>query len=52
MNSTLWANKNNTLIKVGRLKWSSHIVRIDQERMAKRILSAKAEGRIKEKDID
>jgi hypothetical protein len=33
-----------TFIKVGRLKWAGHVVRMDQQRPAKRILNAKLEG--------
>jgi hypothetical protein len=31
----------------GRLKWAAHIVQIDEQRRAKRILNAKPEGRRK-----
>jgi hypothetical protein len=30
-----------TLTKVGRLKWAGHVARMDQQRLAKRILNAK-----------
>jgi hypothetical protein len=33
-----------TFIKVGRLRWADHVVRMDQQRPAKRILNAKLEG--------
>jgi hypothetical protein len=36
-----------TFIKVGRLKWAGHIVRMDQQRLAERNLNAKPEGRRK-----
>jgi hypothetical protein len=32
-----------TFIKVGRLRWVGHVVRMDQQRPAKRILNAKLE---------
>jgi hypothetical protein len=46
-NSELYALYKNmdiiTFIKVGRLKWAGHVVRMDQRRPAKRILNAKLE---------
>jgi hypothetical protein len=36
-----------TFIKVGRLKWAGHVVLMNQQRPAKRILNAKPEGRRK-----
>jgi hypothetical protein len=36
-----------TFIKLDRLKWAAHILRIDQQRKAKRIINAKPEGRMK-----
>jgi hypothetical protein len=36
-----------TFIEVDRLKWTDHVVRMDQQRPAKRILNAKPEGRRK-----
>jgi hypothetical protein len=38
-----------TFIKVDRLKWAGHAVRMDQQRPAKVILNAKPEGRRKRK---
>jgi hypothetical protein len=34
-----------TFIKTGRLKWAGHVVRMDQQRPAKRIINFKPEGR-------
>jgi hypothetical protein len=34
-----------TFIKVGRLKWACHVIRTDQQRLVKRILNAKPDGR-------
>jgi hypothetical protein len=31
-------------IKVGRLKWAGHVIRMDQQQPAKTILNAKLEG--------
>jgi hypothetical protein len=36
-----------TFINVVRLKWAGHVVLMDQQRPAKRILNAKTEGRRK-----
>jgi hypothetical protein len=33
-----------TFIKVGRLSWAGHVVRMDQQRPARRILNARLEG--------
>jgi hypothetical protein len=33
-----------TFIKVGRLKWAGHVLLMDQQRPAKRILNAKLKG--------